>query len=388
MSKDTGDQPAPQKGRRILFVGKNPYWKTKKRHHTASSQRRRSSTSGAELFQVVAKVRKHPEFKNLSENQMKDEAENLISLEYFRNQFSEFNELHVQDVMSSVRYEATSGRVESGSEFRAAGTRAAARLTEMYDINVKLQLRKLDVWNQGVVAKFASLIGAEYGPTHAALLIGNAENGYVMFEWDGTSLIIPQYYNSAIREDVKFEARVATPICVADDRLQDEVKAAGEQLDHVKQIDLIFDAAVQRSKVFDNLFKLIIDYNKYCYYHMFSRNCQHFVHDAMQALGVKNPHPFAGRLKTYFEKLMKGVMAVDFRSHSDLDAHVMTRLKEATQQELEYYMCMYLHFHAVGRSRSSEPDPAKWKCEEASCQLDNVDMRIAEQESVLNHFLQ
>lgn len=388
MSEDTGDQPAPQKGRRVVFVGKNPYWKTKKRHHT-SSLRRRSSTSGAELFQVVAKVQKHPEFKNLSKNQMKEEAENLISLEYFRDQFSEFNERHVQDVMFNVRYEATSIQVKNcGHESKAAGTRATARLAEIGNINVKLQLRKLDVWNQGIVAKFASLIGAEYGPTHAALLIGNAEKGYVMLEWDGTSLIIPQYYDSGIREDVKFEACVATPVCEVDKGLQVEVKVAGEQLDHVKQIDLIFDAAVQRSKMFDSLFKVIIDYNKYCYYHMFSRNCQHFVHDAMQALGIKNPHPFAGRLKTYFEKLMKGITVVDFESHSNLDAHVMTRLGEATQQELEYYLCMYLHFHAVGRSQSSELDPARWKCEVASCQLDNVDQRIAEQESVLHHFLQ
>lgn len=51
-------------------------------------------------------------------------------------------------------------------------------------------------------------------------------------------------------------------------------------------------------------------------------------------------------------------------------------------------VCMCLRFHAVSQSQSSELDPTKWKYEEASCQLDIVDMQIAEQESILHHFLQ
>ena len=61
-----------------------------------------------------------------------------------------------------------------------------------------------------------------------------------------------------------------------------------------------------------------------------------------------------------------------------------TRISEATQHELEFYMCMYLHFHAVSHSQSSEPDPTEWKCNKATCQFDNLDVRIAEQESVIS----
>lgn len=391
MSEDTSDKPAAQASKRkIVFVKKNPYWKSRKKHYTISTPRRRSVSSSAELFQVITKVQKHPEFKELGVNEIKDQAENLISPEYFQDFFSEFNEHHVQVVLSDVSSEA-SCHIQSksnGHESKAAGTRAAVRVAEMCDIKVKLQLKKLDVWSQGAVAKFASLIGAEYGPTHASLLIGNNEKGYVVLEWDGTSLIIPQHYCPETREDVLFEANIATPVSTVGLELHNEIRMAGQQLDYEKEIDLLFDAAVEKSRMFENLIKVITDYNKYHHYHMFFRNCQHFVRDAMQALKIKNPHSFTGRLKTYFEKLTNGVkVTVDFESHSNLDTHVKTRLREATQQELEFYMCMYLHFHAIGRSQSPSCDPTKWRCEEASCQFDNVDKRIVDQESVLHHFL-
>ena len=387
MSDNPSDQPAPAKsGSGFVFVSKVPYWKTKKKYHVTSGQRRRrSSSASAETFQVMAKLRKHPDYKGLDANQIQEQAENLTNLEYFRDQFSEFNERHVEEVLQTISSEADSG--VDGHEAGAAATRAVVRMAEMGNINVKLQLRELKVWNQGVVNRFASLIGSEYGPTHAALLIGNNENGYVLLEWDGTSLIDPQYYHPQSSEGVLFEANVATQISTMDRRLHEEVRIAGQQLDYERQIDLVFDAAVERSKVFDDLFKLVIKYNKYHYYHMFSRNCQHFVADAMKVLKIQNPHTFTGRLKAYFDKIRKGLTTIEFESHSQLDTHVQTRISEATQQELEYYMCMYLHFHTIGRSQSSERDPTKWKCEEAKCQFDNVDARIAEQESVLNCFL-
>ena len=364
--------------------------KEKKKYYAPSSQRRRSSSgSRAELFQVMAKVRKHPDYKDLGDNEIRETAENLISTEYFQDYFSDFNELHVQQAMSDIGSEASAGLMNGTSqEAREAGNRAAFRMAGMGNINVKLQLRKLEVWNQGVVAKFASLVAAEYGPTHAALLVGNSEKGYVVLEWDGTSLIDPYFYSLEARDGVMFEANVSTEAGTVDRELHDQAVAAGQQFDYESQIDLIFDAAVEKSKMLDELYQVIIKYNKFFHYHMFARNCQHFVSDAMKALKIQNPHSFTGRLKTYFEKLTKGVTKIDFNSHTALDEHVRARLSAATQQELEYYMCMYLHFHAVGRSRSSEPDPTKWRCEETSCQFDNVDFRIAEQESVLSRFLQ
>ena len=387
MSDNPSDQPAAKSGSRFVFVSKVPYWKTKRKYHVASGQRRRrNSSASAEIYQVVAKLRKHPEYKGLGDNQIQEQAENLMSLEYFRDQFSDFNERHVEEVLGGISSEADSG-VDTHEAGQAA-SRAVVRMAEMGNINVKLQLRELKVWNQGLVNRFASLIGSVYGPTHAALLIGNNENGFIMLEWDGTSLIDPQYYHPQSCDGVLFEANVATQISTVDRQLHEEVRIAGQQLDYERQIDLVFDAAVERSKVFDELFKLVIKYNKYYSYHMFSRNCQHFVADAMKVLKIQNPHSFTGSLKTYFDKIRKGLATAEFQSHSQLDTFVQTRISEATQQELEYYMCMYLQFHAIGRSQSSERDPTKWKCEEAECQFDIVDERIAEQESVLNYFLQ
>ena len=333
-----------------------------------------------ELHQVMAKVHKHPDYKGLDDKQIQEQAENLTSLEYLRNKFSAFNEHHIEDILSSEADTCV-------NEHEAAATTAVVRTAKISNINVKLQLRKLKVWNQGVISRFLSLLGNEYGPTHAVLLIGNKENGYVMLEWNGTSLIDPQYYHPQSSEGIVFEANIATLISTMDRQLHEEVRIAGQQQDYEKHTNIVFDTAMERSKMFDDLFELVIKYNKYYSYHMFSRNCQHFVADAMKVLKIQNPHPFTGRLKTYFDKLKKGLTAVNFQTHSQLDAHVQTRIIEATQQELEYYMCMYLHFHAIGQSQSSKHYPTKWKCEEAECQFENVDARITEQQSLLNCFL-
>ena len=89
MSDNTSDQPVPsKKGSGFIFVSKVPYWKSKKKysnHGASGGQRRRSSSARAEIFQVMAKVRKHPEYKELDDNQAQELADNLISLEYFRN---------------------------------------------------------------------------------------------------------------------------------------------------------------------------------------------------------------------------------------------------------------------------------------------------------------
>ena len=394
MSVNSDDQPVAKlsKGRRFLFVSKGRFIniKGKKKYRAHSTQERRGSTSGAELLQVIEKVRKHPDYKGLDENQIKEGAEDLINPEYFRDYFSDFNEHHVEAVLSEVASEASVGlemethRHEPG----AAAERALERMCEVQHISVKLQLSKLNVWHQGTVAKFASLVGAEYGPTRASLLIGNRERGYVLLEWNGTSLITPQHFSPESRDGIVFEAGVETEMSSASSEHQNEVRLAGEQLDYEKQIDLIFDSAVERSKVLDNLIEVVIKYNKYFYYHIFSRNCQHFVQDAMQAMKVQNPHSFTGKLKTYYDLLKRGNIKVNFQSHSELDEHVLRHLSEATHRELEYYMCIYLHFHAVACAQSSEQDPTKWKCEETSCQFDTVDARIIEQESVLSRFLQ
>lgn len=343
------------------------------------------SDNGSVLPHVIEKVRKHPDFKDLSENAIKEAAENFVDPEYFKDLFSQFSEHQFIKAASEVADEAEVELLSDGEESEVAASRSSGRLKEVCNLTFKLCLTKLDVWSQSVVAKFASLLEAQYGATHAALLIGNDKDGYLSFEWTATSLIIPQFCE---KPDCVFLARIPSEVNLVRHQLDDQMQAAGQQLNHNEQIDLLFEATAVKSKLLDNLIELVLRYNKYYYFHSFSRNCQHFVTEAIKALNIKNPHNFTGRLKAYFEQLKRGLpkKPPSFHSHADLDSHVRSNIGEATCHDLEFYLCMYFHFHFISRSQSA--DSREWRCEVESCQMANVERRISRANLVLNRFSQ
>ena len=332
---------------------------------------------------VIEKVKKHPDFKEQSENTISEAAQNFIDPEYFKNLFSSFSEQQFIDSAAEVGDEAEAELLRDGEETEVAALRSSRRLKEVCNIEVKLCLSKLDVWSQTITAKFAALLEAQYGATHAALLIGNKKDGYLSFEWGSTSLVVPQFCETP---ECVFMATIHSDFDSVHHQLDDQMQAAGQQLNYGDQIDLLFEATTLKSKLLDKLIELVLRYNKYYYFHSFSRNCQQFVTDALKALNIKNPHNFTGRLKEYFEQLKKGLShkPPSFRSHAELDAHVQANIGGATPHDLEYFLCMYFHFHFSSRSQSG--DPAQWKCGEESCQMTNVEQRISRANLVLNRY--
>lgn len=332
---------------------------------------------------VIEKVKKHPDFKEQSENTIREAAQNFIDPEYFKNLFSSFSEQQFLDSAARVGEEAEAELLRDGEETEVAALRSSRRLKEVCNIEVKLCLSKLDVWSQTVTAKFAALVEAQYGATHAALLIGNKKDGYLSFEWGNTSLIVPQFCETP---DCVFMARISSNFDSVHHQLDDQMQAAGRQLNYDDQVDLLFEATTLKSKLLDKLIELVLRYNKYYYFHSFSRNCQQFVTEALKALNIKNPHNFTGRLKEYFEQLKKGLphKPPSFRSHAELDAHVQANISGTTPHDLEYFLCMYFHFHFSSRFQSG--NPAQWRCEEVSCQMTNVEQRIGRDNLILNRY--
>jgi hypothetical protein len=332
---------------------------------------------------VIEKVKKHPDFKEQSENTIQEAAQNFIDREYFKSLFSPFSEQRFIDSAARVGEEAEAELLRDGEETEVAALRSSRRLKEVCNIEVKLCLSKLDVWSPTVTTKFAALIEAQYGATHAALLIGNKKDGYLSFEWGDTSLIIPQFCETP---ECVFMAKIHSDFDSVHHRLDDQMQAAGRQLNYGDQVDLLFEATTLKSKLLDNLIELVLRYNKYYYFHSFSRNCQQFVTDALKALNIKKPHNFTGRLKEYFEQLKKGLpqKPPSFRSHAELDAHVQANIGGATPHDLEYFLCMYFHFHFSSRSQSGSV--AQWRCEEESCQVANVEQRIGRANLVLSRY--
>ena len=334
------------------------------------------------LVHVMDKVRKHPDFKGQTVNVIKDAAQEFIEEKYFQNLFSGFNENQFVDTAAKVEDEA-SAELLSSEETEVAVLRSSARLKDVCNLQIKLCLSRLDVWNQTVTAKFASLIEAQYGPTHAALLIGNDKEGYLSFEWDCRSLVIPQFCE---RSDSVFMARIPSGVNLVHQQLEGQMQAASRQLDYGEQTDILFEATIAKTKLINQLIELVLKYNKYYYFHSLSRNCHHFVSDALKALEIRNPHNFTGRLREYFEQLKKGLpkKPPTFQTHAELDAHVQANVGGATHHDLEFFLCVYFHFHHMSRSQSD--DPGKWHCEEESCQMSNVERRISRSNLVLNRF--
>lgn len=332
---------------------------------------------------VIKKVKKHPDFKEQSENSIREAAENFIDPEYFKNLFSQFSEEQFVDSAFKVGDEAEAGPLADGEEAEAAALRSSRRLKDVCDIEIKLCLSRLDVWSQTAAAKFASLLEAQYGATHAALLIGNRRAGYLSFEWDCSSLVIPQFYETP---ECVFMARIHSQFDTVHDQLDGQMQTAGRHLNYNDQVDLLFEATAIKSQLFDKLIEIVLRFNKYFYFHTFSRNCQHFVTDALKAMNIRNPHNFTGRLKDYFEQLKKGLpkKPPSFRSHSELDAHVQSSIGGATPHDMEYFLCVYFHFHFASRSQSG--NPSEWRCEVESCQMTNVEQRISRTNLVFNSY--
>ena len=341
------------------------------------------SDDGSVLLGVINKVKKLPDFKSESENTIKEAAQDFIDPDYYKNLFSEFNEHQFIDTASGVSDEAQAELLADGEETEVAALRSSGRLATVCNLTVKLCLARLDVPSQSIAAKFASLLDAKYGATRAALLIGNDKVGYWSFEWTSSSMIVPKRCD---RPECVFMARVPSEINLVHHQLDDQMQAASQQLDYNEQIDLLFEASVVKSKMLDNLIELVLQYNKYYYFHTFSRNSQHFVTDAMEAMNIKDPHNFTGCLKEYFEQLKKGLphKPPSFRSHGELDAHVQADIGGATPHDLEYFLCMYFHFHFLSRSQSG--NPSEWQCEVESCQMTNVEQRVSHANLILNHF--
>ena len=341
------------------------------------------SDDGSVLLGVINKVKKLPDFKSESENTIKEAAQDFIDPEYYKSLFSEFNEHQFIDTASGVSDEAQAELLADGEETEVAALRSSGRLAAVCNLTVKLCLARLDVPSQSIAAKFASLLEARYGATRAALLIGNDKVGYWSFEWTSSSMIVPKHCE---RPECVFMARVPSEVNLVHHQLDDQMQAAGRQLDYNEQIDLLFEASVVKSKMLDNLVELVLQYNKYYYFHTFSRNSQHFVADAMEAMNIKDPHNFTGRLKEYFEQLKKGLprKPPSFRSHAELDAHVQANIGGATPHDLEYFLCMYFHFHFSSRSQSG--NPSEWQCQVESCQMTSVEQRISHANLILNHF--
>ena len=166
---------------------------------------------------------------------------------------------------------------------------------------------------------FASMLEMRFGPLHAALQVEE-----VMLKWNDTSPVSP-YLCDAEDRIMELDMQKHSKWVEYTAKHHPKIRKAAQCLDYSEHIELTYKVASEKKNLIDALIAVIIKYNKYYYYNLFDRNCQHFVLDALKALEVNIPKELPGGLREYYTALVKGrtpSVPSKFKTHADLDKYV------------------------------------------------------------------
>lgn len=246
--------------------------------------------------------------------------------------------------------------------------RCLQRFESVVNFPVKLILSDLRNALPPFASAFARMIQLEFGPLHAALVIDD-----VLVEWDDASLIMP----STEEKEWVFQTRLQGRYDEVAHAMKPEMKESARRMDLKKQIEQVFEVTKEKQQAIDQLVQVIIHYNKSYEYNVLTKNCQHFVVDAMKALGVNKVPMFTGVFQEYFTELKRGKskdILEQFDSHAALDEHVNTIIRPGlSQHDLEYILCQYFKFHLSSRRNSPNAQDPDWKCVEETCRMSEIE---------------
>ena len=238
-----------------------------------------------------------------------------------------------------------------------------------------------------LVKAFASRLEMQFGPLHAALRVGQ-----VILEWNDGHLVTPYLCGLEDRLiQVNLEKHSRWVDSVKQHRGQ--LEQATDDLNHTGQMEQVFLIAARKKEMIDALIEVIVTYNTSYYYNLINRNCQHFVMDALNALGVKMPKEFTGGLRDYYKAVIKGRdpdIPSKFTTHRDLDKYVEEEdLSSMTQPDLEYILAMYFRFHIESKEKVRHDTRLleEWECEEKLCRVNTVE-KLVDYDNLLIHKFQ
>lgn len=260
-------------------------------------------------------------------------------------------------------------------EVSQARIRGEERLTHICRFPLKLILVPLKR-GRSIVSTFARMLDRQFGPLHVALQVGD-----VILEWDDSSLVSPSrcdYEDRVMELGIQPHSKWFSFTREQHSRM----RKAAKDLDFPEQIELTYIVASEKKKLIDNLIDVIVRYNNHHYYSLFSRNCQDFVREALEALEVKLPSEFTGGLGKYYKALIKGKtpsVPSEFPSHSALDRYILSKKRANTisrmpQHDLEYILTLYFRFHLESKSKLRKQHAAleEWECGEVHCCMEAV----------------
>ena len=343
-------------------------WSSAKSQSQVLKKKKEGASDPSYLTGVIEKLRKHPDHKDKSFEELRDKAIQLTDVNELQADFSHLTHGKFE-LFSEEMIDEAGVTLEHHQEKKEAQSRAAKRLCP---IPVKLLLRELQDTVPRFITRFNRLFALKYGPLHAAIQVGD-----VLLEWNDSSLVIPVVCDLA---EPVFQTNVncATTAVQEAMELQPQIATAVGHMDYNQQIDLLFDITTSQEKMINKIKDVIVKYNKFYSYHLVSRNCQTFVKDVMKEIGVQDVLKITtGKLKEYFKFLTKNKsdsVPSEFKDHEELDKYVQdTDLSGLTQHDKEYLLCLYFHFHQQAMKVDKDPDE---ECRVKDCCMEKIEEEL------------
>ena len=324
---------------------------------------------------VVEKLKRHARHAMKSEADLRDLARELTEFDQVFIQFSHLLQPVVNKAIDAALIDYRIVFTHSQEE-EMAHERANYVMARVFHLPVKLFLSRLKQSIPSIAGKVISKFLFDYGALHAGLTVGN-----IRIEWGQEGIV------EALPEDDVPEVEFVGSV---DSRQGHMAQLAAETrrlyslADREQRIDdkikLIINTAEKKKEVLSNLVRVIIHYNLKRRYDLLTCNCQHFVRDALAALGIKEPPRFSGQLNDYLEHLKQGKVKVpeDFKNHATLDAYVERQLQAEpgtlNQHDMEYLLLHYYRIHLNSMPRGDDAD--KWQCRVPSCKYDRLADRV------------
>lgn len=317
---------------------------------------------------VLEKVKNHPLFADRSEEYQIGLAQELTDPQKIKEKFEDL--LNIEEFEANIRQidevEATHSLEEQNQKDQQKHETARA-----CHLPVKLVLSKLRRAPPPLSRHITTLLRIEYGPLHAGLIVGD-----ISIEWSRHSLVVPALdpFAGDVQTHIDHEGEW---LDVTKDAVGKMSLANRQHLDIPKKLEIIYNSRAEKERLIDRLVDVIVKYNRCKKYGVFRCNCQDFVKDALQSLGIRKTPKFEGNLKGYIEELQGGRAAcVTFEKHSELDEYVRADVDSLTTHEKEYLVCMYFQFHMAEMRELSPDQQDQWKCPVRGCLCEHLECQI------------
>lgn len=329
---------------------------------------------------ILQKVKNHPELKDLTEEQQMIKAIQLTSHEDIRCQFSYLLETGSKLILEAARDDQEDDEFLHTMELRMAHQRAKQDTVQACHLPVKLILSQLRRGRPPLANTWSSLFKFKYGPLHSALQVGE-----VLIEWGRESLVIPKYEPILPSRQLQFYVHGQGEWRETVGQFVQEMSLADRRRTTEEKVDVLYRSVTEKTRLIENLIDVIVKYNREKKYDLFKCNCQHFVGEAMAALGIKETPQFSGKLSEYYELLKQGKTKMpEFQDHESVDRYVVENFDQLTQHDMEFLLCQYFQHHSADMAQADDIDV--WKCTLATCQSDKLEDRIKQNSLLFNQF--